>query len=146
MQDTNQIEITRISQADSQFIEQINPLLDHEWDIEQGERFLSNPDNALFVAYVDNQAVGFLTAYRLQRMDAKKAEVLLYEIGVAENFQKRGIGTALIESVKNWARNNGADEVWVLTYNSNIAAMALYSSTGGIEDEPGTRMFTYTLN
>ena len=71
--------------------------------------------------------------------------MLLYEIEVAEPFRRRGIGAALIERTKQWARDVDADELWVLTYASNAPAMALYASTGGEEDEPGTRMFTYRI-
>ncbi len=88
---------------------------------------------------------GFLTAYRLQRLDKRKAEVLLYEIGVHEGFQRQGIGTKLIAAVKEWATQVAADEVWVLTYASNKAAMALYKSASGEEDPPGTRMFTVKI-
>lgn len=139
------INIERITSVSDALISQINPLFDEEWDLEQGEKFLSNPDNALFLAFVEGAAAGFLTAYRLQRFDYKKVEVLLYEIGVEEEFQRQGIATKLIEAVKDWAAEVGAAELWVLTYSSNEAAMALYKSCGGEEDEPGTRMFTFKL-
>jgi len=130
---------------DVTIIAQLDELLENPWEAVQGERFLANPDNALLVAFVDQQVAGFLTAHRLQRLDARQAEVLLYEIETHSDFRRRGVGTALIEAIKIWATHAGADELWVLTYSSNIPAMALYSATGGEEDEPGTRMFTYTL-
>ena len=123
----------------------LNQLLDHNWELEQGERFLSNPDNALFLAFEDDIPVGFLTAYRLQRFDTRKAEVLLYEIGVDPDYQRRGIGTAMVAACKDWARAVGAHEIWVLTEHDNRAAKALYASTGGIEEAPGTVMFVYDL-
>ena len=115
--------------------QQINALLDEdvEWDNTQGQRFLGNPDNVLFLAFVEDKPVAFLTAYRLQRFDIRKAEVLLYEIGVLDEFQRQGIATALIAALKKWAVQAEADEVWVLTYASNKAAMGLYKSTRGEE-------------
>lgn len=144
---TDNLKISRIKSVDDSFIQQLNELLDEGmvWDLEEGQKFLSNNDNALFVAFENDRAVGFLTAHRLQRFDKRKAEVLLYEIGVHEDFRKKGIGKSLIKAVKQWAREVGADEVWVLTYNSNEAAMALYKSEAGEEDAPGTRMFTYKI-
>ena len=141
------VKIERVTSVNDALVSQLNPLLDEgaEWDAEQGAKFLDNPDNALFLAFVDRTAAGFLTAYRLQRLDKQRAEVLLYEIGVQEEFQRQGIGTRLVEAVKEWAGEAGAGEVWVLTYASNAAAMALYKSTGGEEEPPGTRMFTYNL-
>lgn len=142
-----EINIERIFHVNEELKLQINTLLDEdtEWDKEQGEKFLANPDNALFLAFVEKTATGFLTAYRLQRLDKRKAEVLLYEVGILEEFQRQGIATKLIEAVKGWATQIAADEVWVLTYASNEAAMALYKSTAGEEDPPGTRMFTFKV-
>src|SRR5829696_9146280 len=100
------------------------------WDAEQGHRFLSQPDTLLFVARWDGEACGFLSAYRLQRFDRRRAEVLLYEIGVQERFQRRGVGRALVEEAKRWAAEVGADELWVLTEDDNAPARALYAATG----------------
>jgi GNAT superfamily N-acetyltransferase len=133
------IVIKKISKVPDNFINQLNQLFDEGvvWDKEQGSKFLGNPDNALFLGFLDDVVAGFLTAHRLQRFDRKKAEVLLYEIGVDEKFQRKGVGRALIENVKNWAREIEAGEVWVLTERSNLAAMALYTSCGGVEETHG---------
>lgn len=89
--------------------------------------------------------VGFATAHRLQRFDTRKAEVLLYEIGVAEQFQRQGIGKALLQQVKSWAADAGADEVWVLTNKSNVVAVNLYKAGDGVEDASDTTMYTIRL-
>jgi ribosomal protein S18 acetylase RimI-like enzyme len=70
--------------------------------------------------------------------------VLLYEIGVEEPFQRRGVGRALVEEAKRWATEVGADELWVLTEDDNTPARALYAATGGRE-ETGFTMFDYDL-
>ena len=85
--------------------------------------------------------------HRLQRFDKRGAEVLIYEIGVREDARQKGIAKALINEVKLWAKEVGADEVWVLTNKSNAAAIALYRSTGG-ETESETLdevMFNFRL-
>jgi GNAT superfamily N-acetyltransferase len=80
----------------------------------------------------------------LQRFDRRGAEVLLYEIGVEEPFQRRGVGRALVEEAKRWAAELAADELWVLTEDDNVPARALYAATGGRE-ETGLTMFVYGL-
>jgi ribosomal protein S18 acetylase RimI-like enzyme len=147
--DNQSIRIELIKKVDAAFISQLNVLFDEgaEWDSQQGEKFLKDSNNALFVAFLENQVVGFLTANRLQRFDKRGAEVLLYEIGVREDARQKGIGKALINEVKLWAKEVGADEVWVLTNRSNAAAVALYQSMGG-ETESGTPdevMFNFRL-
>lgn len=128
-----EIRVELIKKSDHAFIHQLNRLLDEgtEWNLQQGQKFLTDSHNALFVAFLKDQAVGFLTANRLQRFDKRGAEVLLYEIGVHENFRQKGVGKELIKEAKLWAKEVGADEVWVLTNRSNIAAVALYRSMGG---------------
>ena len=139
--------IQRLTSVDDTLAAQLNPLFDEgkEWDAEQGRRFLQDVNNLFLLARWDGHPCGFLTAHRLQRFDRRRAEVLLYEIGVDEGFRRRGVGAALIAEVRRWAKEVGADEVWVLTDAGNGAAMALYATTGGQEDVPGTTMFTYRI-
>jgi GNAT superfamily N-acetyltransferase len=141
------MDIVRITSVNEKLVSQINSLLDNGtvWDLEEREKFLSNPDNILLVAFWKDQAVGFLTANRLQRFDNRKAEVLLYEVGVLKSCRHKGIGKTLIEEVKKWAKEVGADEVWVLTNKSNIAANTLYSSAGGVTENPDDVMYVFKL-
>jgi GNAT superfamily N-acetyltransferase len=130
-------------------IAQLNRLVDpgDEWDPQHGAAFLRDSSSALFLAFSGEQAVGFLTANRLQRFDARGAEVLLYEIGVREDFRRRGIARALVQEAKLWAREVGADVLWVLTNRSNAAAVALYKATGGKTEtaDPDEIMYDFDL-
>jgi ribosomal protein S18 acetylase RimI-like enzyme len=142
------IVVRRLTHVDSTLASRLNPLLDDgtEWDMGQGGAFLRDPDNLLLAAFQGGEACGFLTAHRLQRFDERRAEVLLYEIGVHEDFCNRSVGKALIAATKQWATEVGADELWVLTNRSNEPAMALYRSAGGVEDSAfDITMFTCPL-
>jgi ribosomal protein S18 acetylase RimI-like enzyme len=141
------LRIERLSGVDGTVEPHLNGLFDDgtTWDTDQGALFLGNPDNLFLLARWDGTVCGFLTAHRLQRFDRRRAEVLLYEIGVDEAYRRRGVGRALIAEAKRWAGEVGADEVWVLTDADNAAAMSLYAATGGEADPPGTTMFTYRI-
>lgn len=136
--------VRRVTTVDVALAAELDAMFDEgvSWDAEQGQRFLAHPDTLLLVARWDGEACGFLAAYRLQRFDRRRAEVLLYEIGVEEPFQRRGVGRALVEEAKRWAAELGADELWVLTEDDNAPARALYAATGGRE-ETGLTMFEY---
>jgi ribosomal protein S18 acetylase RimI-like enzyme len=138
--------VQRVTSVDPVLIAELDTLFDEgmTWDPEQGERFLIHPDTLLLVARWDGEACGFLSAYRLPRFDRRRAEVLLYEIGVQEPFQRRGAGRALVEEAKRWAAEADADELWVLTEDDNVPARALYTATGGREEFDVT-MFEYAL-
>ena len=141
------VEIRQITDRSQIEIEKLNPLLDEgdSWDVKQGELFLQDKNNALFIAFLKDQMVGFVTAHRLQRFDKRIAEVLLYEVGVAEYYRQKGIGKTLVLAVIDWAKTVGADEVWVQTNRANMAAVALYKSCGGVEDALDTTMYTIAI-
>ena len=69
----------------------------------------------------------------------------LNEISVNEDFCRQGIGRALVETVKKWGRETGADEIWVLTNKENKPANALYRSTGGTAKNSDDIMYTFKL-
>ena len=148
MQEEQTIQIHQVFTIEPEQVPAINTMVDEgtTWDLEQGQKFLADKNNLLLLATLDGVAIGFLTAYRLQRFDTRKAEVLLYEIGVDEQYQRRGAGKALINRLKEWARQVEADEVWVLTNRSNHAAVGLYASAKATTDNSGDEvMFTFKL-
>jgi ribosomal protein S18 acetylase RimI-like enzyme len=138
--------VRQVTTVDVALAAELDALFDEgvSWDAEQGQRFLAHSDTLLLVARWDGAACGFLSAYRLQRFDRRGAEMLLYEIGVEEPFQRRGVGRALVAEAKRWAAERGADELWVLTEEDNAPARALYAATGGRE-ETGLTMFEYRV-
>ncbi len=139
--------VERLAAVDDALASRLNALFDEgtEWDAEQGRAFLGNPDNLLLIARWGERVCGFLTAHRLQRVDRRRAEVLLYEIGVDESYRRRGVGAGLIAEVRRWAKEVGADEVWVLADTDIVVAKAFYASTGGHADVPDATMFTYRI-
>jgi ribosomal protein S18 acetylase RimI-like enzyme len=142
------IQIHQVFTIEPEQVSEINALLDEgiTWDLDQGQKFLADKNNLFLLAKLSGVAVGFLTAYRLQRFDTRKAEVLLYEIGVDDQYQRKGVGKALINRLKEWARQVEADEVWVLTNRSNHAAVGLYVSAGATTDNSSDEvMFTFKL-
>lgn len=106
--------------------------------------FLNSPSDHLLLAYLDGEAVGSLIAHELLRLDGPP-EMLLYEIGTDERFQRRGVARALIEALKTLARKRGCRGIFVPTNASNFPAMALYESTGGKREAQDDVIFVYDL-
>lgn len=118
------------------------------WDIEPSQKiivkFLNNSQNILLSAEINDLPVGQVIGYILDRWDQDEPMLFLYSIDVAETYQRRGIGTALIEAVKKLSRAQGCSEAFVFTNASNLAAMQLYQSTGGKKSNPDdVVMFEY---
>ncbi len=141
------LSVRRVRSVDALLARQLDGLFDEGmvWDDTEGQRFLADPSNLLVVAFWDDIPCGFATAHRLQRVDRRRAEVLLYEIDVAEPYQRRGIGSALVAAVKRWAAAVGADEVWVLAEGDDARAIEFYRALGGHADEQGAIMFTFAI-
>jgi GNAT superfamily N-acetyltransferase len=139
--------VRRLGAADASWARLLNDLFDagKVWDAGEGRRFLADPANLLVVAFWDDVPCGFATAHRLQRFDRRRAEALLYEIGVAEPSQRRGIGAALVEEIRRWAAEVGADEVWVLAEGDGAQAQTFYRAIGGQPDDRGAMMFTFSV-
>jgi aminoglycoside 3-N-acetyltransferase I len=118
---------------------------DSDWQPERMAEFLSDQNNILIVAKIAERIVGFVIAHRLARLDARRAQVLLYEIDVHPDYQRRGAASAMIEHLKECAQQTGACEVWVVTNKTNEAAMRLYRSTGGTAKQDDDVVFEYKL-
>ena len=63
--------------------------------------------------------------------------MFLYELAVVEAHRRQGIGTALVEALRDLAREQGCYGMWVLTDDDNAAAGATYRKAGGeVESQP----------
>jgi len=106
--------------------------------------FLSDKRNYLFVSNDNNRVIGFLLAYRLQRVDRNQDFMFFYEIEIVEGHRGQGIGAQLINELKAICRKENVMKMWVETNRSNVSAMRLYSKTGGKESSSGDEVsFTY---
>ncbi len=144
--------IRRIGPADRHFARQaiLNikhhsmPRAANDFDDAYLAKLLTLAELCFLVAVTEETVVGFLIAYRLPRVDRLQNMMFLYEIEVAAAYQKKGIGTGLINTLKLICRNEQIMKVWVPTHRSNTAAVNLYKKTGGQEDGDGEMVsFTY---
>jgi GNAT superfamily N-acetyltransferase len=87
-------------------------LFDHEPQRAWTMGFLSDPGHHLLMASVDGEPAGFVTEITVRHPD-KAPEMLLYELGVAERFRRRGIGTALVTGLRDVTRRLGHRSMWV---------------------------------
>ena len=98
-------------------------------------QMLERADFHVIVALENNQLIGGLTAYEMKMFKRQTTEIFLYEIGVDEAHQQKGVATALIEYLKEICSSKGIVEMFVGTEKANIPAQKLYATTGGIADE-----------
>jgi aminoglycoside 3-N-acetyltransferase I len=86
------------------------------------------------VALSDEQVLGGLVAYELDKFERARREVYIYDLAVAEEHRRYGIATALIEHLREIAAQRGAWVIYVQADYGDEPAIALYEKLGMRED------------
>ena len=94
--------------------------------------FLSDEHTHVLVAFLARDPVGFVVVNELLHRHTFARMFLVYEIGVVDDHRREGVGRTLLDAVRALAIERGVPEGFVLTNESNAAAMALYEAVGGI--------------
>jgi len=111
---------------------------------ERAAMLLSEPSYVMVVALDDGDAVmGRIYANVLYRFEA--TDLLLYEVDVAEQHQRKGAGRAMIDFLSRLSAERGYREMWVLTELDNEAGNALYKSAGGHLENSPTNMYVFPI-
>lgn len=96
------------------------------------DRLLRQDSFWAFAAIEDDRVVAGLTAHVLPMTKAECSELLIYDIAVAEKYQRRGIGRQLIEAARKEAAPYGIEVVFVLADNEDTHALRFYKRVGAI--------------
>jgi ribosomal protein S18 acetylase RimI-like enzyme len=131
--------IRDLSNGDEASIAAIGHLFDGDAQANATRRFLGDAGHHLLVAYEDDEAVGFVTGVEMTHPD-KGTEMFLYELGVAEQFRRRGIGTALVHGLAEAARASGCYGMWVLTEDDDEPAQRTYAAAGAVDRQAQTML------
>lgn len=75
-----------------------------------------------FIAVLEGKPAGLIT----YRIDKKECEV----VTMNSLIERKGIGSALIDAVKNVAISKGCQRLWLITTNDNTAALRFYQKYG----------------
>ncbi len=114
--------------------------VDRRWAAE----FLADPRHHLAVAIADGVVVGMASGVHYVHPD-KPPELWVNEVGVAPQFQGRGIGRRLLRALLARGREVGCEKGWVGTEVANAAARRLYRAVGGVEDPEPFVLVSFAL-
>ena len=137
-------EIRRLVSGDEDRVREAAALFDHAPRPDATRRFLASADHHLLVAYASGEPAGFVTGVELTHPD-KGTEMFLYELGVAQRFRRKGIGTMLVAALRDLAVERGCYGMWVLTDRSSDAALATYRAAGAREQR-SSEMLAWTFS
>ncbi len=134
-----------IVKADQQHLESLAPLFDayrvfyeQESDLASAREFLSQRisrnESTVFMAFSDDQAIGFTQLYPLFSSVSLKPMHLLNDLYVDASFRGKGIASLLLNEAKRFALENGSKGLSLETHNTN-PAQALYERLDWEKDE-----------
>lgn len=92
------------------------------------ERIQKQSNATILVAEVDKKLIGYLIAVGGTVKKTKHSAYLA--IGILEDYRGKGLGTALFESVEQWAIKNNISRLELTTVTENVAGVALYKKSG----------------
>ncbi|MDH3730416.1 MAG: GNAT family N-acetyltransferase [Acidimicrobiia bacterium] len=111
---------------------------------EESALFLADPSTVAVSATDEGEPVGWAWGHRLRRPDGRWM-LLLYELDVLPEWQRRGIGKALVDEMKQIAIDTGCTAMWLVTEHDNAPALATYRSSGGTWSETADRVVAWEL-
>lgn len=108
------------------------------------EKVLEKEGFVAIVAATADEVIGGLTLYLLDQYYSPSPLGYLYDLAVLPNYQRKGIGKALLAFVQDYCRTMGCWEVYVQAERSDVEALAFYKKSGPNE-EGEFHQFSYFL-
>jgi len=106
--------------------------VDFEIDLEKQQRgltlLLESNQAVVFVAEVEHQIIGMCSLQLLISTAQGSRVGLIEDVIITKNRQKQGIGKQLLETVKNWAKQQGLTRLQLLADKTNQNALDFYQS------------------
>jgi len=104
--------------------------IDFQIDIEKQLRglalLLESNHAVVFVAELENQIIGMCSLQILISTAQGSKVGLIEDVIISKNHQKQGIGNQLLETVKNWAMQQGLTRLQLLADKTNQNALDFY--------------------
>jgi len=100
---------------------------------------LKNNDSVIFIAYIDDKAVGFTQLYHLFSSVSMERMYLLNDLYVADGCRRKGVGEALINKTKALCISENQKGIAIQTATDN-PAQELYKRLG-FEPDPDLHFF-----
>ena len=126
----------------TEFMEEV--LIDDNmvFDIDNLKGFLNDTSSFGFIAKENNKIIGFAYCYTLLRPDGKTM-FYLHSIGMLPNYQDKGYGSKLLSFIKEYSKEIGCSEMFLITDKGNPRACHVYEKLGGKNDYKDEIVYVY---
>lgn len=96
---------------------------------------LQNDQCVVFMCFEGDTALGFTLLYHHWSTVALGHVWLLNDLFTTPEARRKGVGWALMEAARDFARADGGKRMWLRTAVDNHTAQALYEKFGMVRDE-----------
>jgi aminoglycoside 3-N-acetyltransferase I len=135
------IEVGRLGPADIPRLRQLNELFGAAFEEMQTYggalpsdaylgAFLAKDHVIVLAAVEQDEVIGGLVAYELDKFERARREVYIYDLAVLEAHRRRGVATVLIRCLQEIAAARGAWVIFVQADYGDDPAIALYDKLG----------------
>lgn len=105
------------------------------------ERIAKN-ESTIFIAFLDDEPVGFTQLYPIFSSVSLKRAWLLNDLYVAETARRHGVANALLDKAKEFGTQNNAGWLLLETAFDNYKAQSVYEKNGWIKQTDSFYQFT----
>ena len=105
-------------------------------------KFINDKNAYGFVACYKDKIVGFAYGYKLLRPDGK-VDFYLHAIDIMKDYQGNGYGTEFMNFIKQYIKEMGCREMFLITNKSNISACKCYEKAGGVNVADDEIVYVY---
>ncbi|MEC4807232.1 MAG: GNAT family N-acetyltransferase [Jaaginema sp. PMC 1080.18] len=108
------------------------------------QKLLENPNLIFLICLLENKVIGGATVHLLPSVYGDYSEAYIYDLAVATDYQRQGIGSGLLEELTRQLQSTKVREIFVQADFEDKHAMSFYQATGGQEEN--VRHYTYALS
>jgi len=94
------------------------------------EKRLQQNESVIFIAFINNKAIGFIQLYPVFTSVGMQRAWLLNDLFIHPSARGKGVGTSLLDAAKEFARTVKSKWLMLQTANDNYSAQALYKKNG----------------
>jgi ribosomal protein S18 acetylase RimI-like enzyme len=98
-------------------------------DLARARACVGSPDYAMIAAIADGRVIGQIRGF-LQRQPDDEPWLYIDNLGVNDDWKRRGVATALLAVLTRWGKDKGASLVWLGSEPDNHEASGFYSALG----------------
>jgi len=115
--------------------ENMKAYLEKAFNKTQLKKELSNPSSCFFFLHYYDKVAGYLKLNigKAQTEDMGKEALEIERIYIKSNFQKKGLGSVLLNKALEIAEDLNKEKIWLGVWEKNINAIDFYSKSGFIQ-------------